>query len=38
MSKNGSGWLEDYDRGIIVVVLVLIYMRPYAAIASKAKR
>ncbi|MBA7545573.1 hypothetical protein ES705_37942 [subsurface metagenome] len=42
--KDVVEWIEKNKTtlyvlvGIIVVVLVLIYMRPYAAIASKTKR
>jgi hypothetical protein len=43
-AKGHMEWMEENKTalyiivGIIVVVLVLVYMRPYAAIASKTKR
>ena len=42
--KEGVEWIEANKKtlyilgGIIVVVVILIYMRPYAAIASKGRR
>ena len=43
-AKTGTEWVEENKTalliivGIIVVVAILIYMRPYAAIASKGRR
>ena len=42
--KEAVEWIETNKKtlyilvGIIVVVVILIYMRPYAVIASKTKR
>jgi len=43
-AKGSMEWMEENKTslyvivGIIIIVVILVYMRPYAAIVSKTKR